>query len=568
MKRKQMARALALVMATLTLGSLAACGGSKEKINTDPSVLNVKIRKAGFGTEYIEKAAEAFNATFADEGYTVNVLAPREDLAGTNILRDIYSSKEGTGVDVYFTSDITARSGVTGSYGQTLADMTESVYKKPAIKLDGTEETETIESKLSKFDFPVTEWQDKYYAMPYALSFGGLAVNKKVLDQFNLELPRTTDELWNCAKVIMEKAKAGETKARPFTYALSGNNYAMSLVNPWLAQYEGYDSFNEFWSFQKKTTAEDGTVTYTDMVEDAHEVFHKQGVYEVYENVYQMYDWQMSSAGSGTQDFTQAQAKIMKGEAVFYSVGDWMFNEEAVRFPKYVNDVTFINVPMLSSVGTLVFGDNGFDDATCEKILTTVIKYADQHMAAETIETTVESELSVQLDLADVVSICERRGYVKDSFFSQAVISEKSTKKDLAALFLRFCASEEVATIMSKSMQTGSPFAVGANSDSEYTYLKATSWITENPYFKQCISTNQGYRERLGLGAMFPSEGDVFVTKVYEARITTYDENLTRTGSDDLYKTAAYEVVERIYQNAKENVEKGLAGTGGWKPTF
>lgn len=564
MNKKTVGRVLALTMAVLTAGSLAACG-KKETVSKDPSVLNVKIRKAGYGTEYIEKAAEAFNTAFADEGYSINVLAPREDLVGATVLRDIYSN---SGVDVYFTEGITGRTGVTGEFGQMIADMTESVYKKPAIKLDGTEETETIESKLSKYDFPSTHYEGKYYGMPYALGFGGLAVNKKVLDQFELELPRTTNELWNCAKVIMEKAKAGETKARPFTYSLSGNNYAMSLVNPWLGQYEGYDSFNEFWSFQKKTTAEDGTVTYADMTTDAYEVFHKQGVYEVYENVYQMYDWQMSAAGSGTQDFTSAQAKIMKGEAVFYSVGDWMFNEEAARFPKYINDVTFINVPMLSSVGTLVFGDNGFDDATCEKILTTVIKYADEHMAAETIETTVESELSVQLDLADVVSVCERRGYVKDSSSAMAVVSEKSTKKDLAALFLRFCASTEVGTIMSKSMQTGSPFAVGANSDSEYIYLKATSKITENPYFKQLISVNQGYRERLGPAGMFPSEGDVFVTKVYEAQITTYDGSLSRTGSDDLYKTAAYATVERIYQNAKENVEKGLTGNGGWRPTY
>jgi ABC-type glycerol-3-phosphate transport system substrate-binding protein len=151
-----------------------------------------------------------------------------------------------------------------------------------------------------------------------------------------------------------------------------------------------------------------------------------------------------------------------------------------------------------------------------------------------------------------------------------AVISEKSTKKDLAALFLRFCASEEVGTIISKSMQTGSPFAVGVNRDSEYIYLKATSKITENPYFKQLISANQGYRERLSIPGMFPSEGDVFVTKVYDAKITTYDENLNRTGTDSLYENAAKQTVERIYQNAKENVEKGLivGGKEGWRPIF
>jgi ABC-type glycerol-3-phosphate transport system substrate-binding protein len=167
MKRHKIARALALMMATLTMGSLVACGGV-EPIDTDPSTLNVKIYKAGYGTKYIEKAAEEFNKTFADKGYSINVLAPREDLAGTNVLRDIYSTEEGKGVDVYFTANIAARTGVTGDFGHTLADMTESVYKKPAIKLDGTEETETIESKLSKFDFPSTHWPPVETTFPSA----------------------------------------------------------------------------------------------------------------------------------------------------------------------------------------------------------------------------------------------------------------------------------------------------------------------------------------------------------------------------------------------------------------
>ena len=565
MRKKRIDKVLSMVMATVMAGGLSACFGGGDEINTDSTVLNVKIRKAGYGTEYIEVVADAFEEAFKDKGYEINVLAPREDLTGTTVLRDIWSN---SGIDVYFTSDLEARTGVTGEFGQMISNMTDNIYKKPAIKLDGTEETETIEAKLAGYDFPSTIYNDQYYGMPFALGFGGLAVNKKVLDQFELELPRTTNELWHCAKVIMEQAKAGETKARPFTYALSDNNYAMSLVNPWLGQYEGYDSFNEFWSFQKKVENEDGTVTYTDMTTDAYEVFHKQGVYELYEATYQMYDWQMSAAGSGSHDLSSAQAKIMKGEAVFYSVGDWMFNEEAKKFPKYLNDVTFINIPMLSSVGTLVFGDNGFDAATCEQILTSIIKYADQHMAAETIKSTVESELSVTLDLEDVVSICERRGYVKDSSGAMAIISQKSEKKELAETFLRFCASTEVATLMSKSMQTGSPFAVGVNNDSQYPYLQATSKIAANPYFKQLISVNQGYRARLGPAGMFPSEGDIFVNKIYDAQITTYDASLNRTGSDELYKNAAYKTVERIYNDAKTNIEKGLANNGGWKPTY
>ena len=117
-------------------------------------------------------------------------------------------------------------------------------------------------------------------------------------------------------------------------------------------------------------------------------------------------------------------------------------------------------------------------------------------------------------------------------------------------------------------MQTGSPFAVGVNNDSQYPYLQATSKIAANPYFKQLISVNQGYRARLGPAGMFPSEGDIFVNKIYDAQITTYDARLNRTGSDELYKTAAYKTVERIYNDAKSNIEKGLANNGGWKPTY
>ena len=244
MKKRWILKAVALLLAAATVFSASACGGKGENISSDENTLNVKIRSAGYGTTYIQKLKEQFEKTFAEEGYKINILAPDADLVSTNLYRDIYSD---SGIDLYYTSDVTAQDGVAGEFGGLFEDISD-VFSKPAVKFDGTEESETIVSKLDEGLYNSFMYEGKYYMMPFAYGTNGFAVNKKVLDDYGIDIPRTTNEMFAAADVIMKDAS--DTAVYPFTYSLSGNFYYTGAVAQWMAQYGGMKEFKEFTSFR------------------------------------------------------------------------------------------------------------------------------------------------------------------------------------------------------------------------------------------------------------------------------------------------------------------------------
>lgn len=557
MKNKILFKIMTLALATATLFTVTACGGGGNggggSSVDDANTLNVRIRKTGYGTDYISALAEEFEKTFASEGYKINLLSPREDLASANVYRDIYSN---SGIDVYFGSDFDAELAVSGEYGQVFADITDSVYNQKPIKFDGTEEELTIAQKLNAIKTPDGVYNDRVYGIPFALAFGGLAVNKAVLDEYDLELPRTTNEMFECADVIM--SHANDTGVFPFTYSLSGNNYPLSTVAGWMAQYGGIEEFNSFWSFNNSETGES-------LGDKCYEVFGTQSLTEMMETLYHFYDYNMAAYGSGQQDFSAAQGKIMKGEAVFYSVGSWFLNEEYDRFNKFINDVTFINTPVVSSLGTKLFGAGtayNYDDEKCELVLTTILKYADENKLADEVETLVEAELSLQLESQDVLIVCQRRGYVKNSTFAELVVSEKSQKKDLAATFLRFCASTEAGEVFAQTSRVSSPYAMDSTAHNDIPFIASVNKIKSNPYFEQLHCVVNGYRKELGLITTFPYMGDIFASKVYDTSVSKYDDDsLAMIKDNSVYEIKAQELVSAMYQSAKSNIENKV-----WKP--
>ena len=73
MAKRKMCRVLSLVMATIATASFGACSGANggensggHTIDTSETTLNVRIRKAGYGTDYIYALAEQFEKTFAE----------------------------------------------------------------------------------------------------------------------------------------------------------------------------------------------------------------------------------------------------------------------------------------------------------------------------------------------------------------------------------------------------------------------------------------------------------------------------------------------------------------------
>ena len=545
--KRTFGRILATLMTLFMIVSFGACSSSSggDNIIDDEKTLNVKIRKAGYGTTYIDALAQQFEQTFAVEGYKINVLPAREDLTADNVYRDIYSQ---SGIDVYFASDLDAQKAVAGDYEVTLADITESVYNKKAIKFDKTEEDSTILEKVSGYYIGEAVYNNKYYAAPYAASIGGIAVNKRVLSEYKLELPRTTNELIKCGDEIMKQATS--TDVYPFTFALSGNNYVVGSFTTWFAQYSGLEEYNKFMSF---TDAQGNTLP------NFYEVFEYDGLEKALEIVYHLYDPMTAAIGAANQEFSVAQSQIMKGDAAFMCNGDWMLNEEYDRFTKLVDDVTFIKPPMISALGEKLFGagtNYGFDSDKCDKILSTIVKYADQNKLAEEIKPLVDTELHVNIELADVQTVCERRGYVRLNLNFGLVVSEHSTKKELAATFIRFCCSEEAGKLFSTKSRSSSPWALDDPVESDIEWIKSVNGILANPYGKQIISNMQAKRKQLSI-TYLPKLGEYFATTIFEQGVSKYNEYLEIVGDNKVYATAARNAIEDEYQNARKQEENG-----------
>ena len=548
--RNKFTKLLSAMLAIIMAVSLFGCGSTNDGIIDDEKTLNIKIRKAGYGVTYIDELGKAFEKAYEAEGYKVNVLAPREDLLANNVYRDIYSD---SGVDLYFTSDCTAKDAVTGEYGQVFADITELVYNQKAIKADGTEEDQTIAQKLSIYSLDGCYYEDKFYGMPLAESVGGLAVNVKVLNKYNLELPRTTNEMFAAADKIMKDALATDTF--PFTFSLSGNNYTNSILLPWLAQYGGIEEYNSFWSFQNS----DGS----DMVNDCYKVWETESWEKTLEALYHYYDSTMEAYNSASQSFSDAQNQIMRGTAVFMANGDWMLNEEFVRNNKYVNDVTFINTPLISALGVKLFGAGtsyNFTEEKCDKVLSAIVKYCDQGKVISEIKSIVDSELSVNIDTQDITTVCERRGYIRSNPGLGIALSEKSTKKDIAALFLRFCASQDGGRIFAEQSRSMSPYARTVNANPNYKWTDSVYNIINNKYATNLNSSIRGYRLKMGVTTLVPGFAEPYSTSL-QGKVTKYNpETLQIVGTDAVYKNIAVTTADTIYKYAKQQVE-----TNQWK---
>ena len=537
------------VFATLvaTLFGFTGCT-AKEAISVEPNVINVRIRRSGYGTDYIYALKEQFEKTFADKGYKLNVLTPVQGLTLDVLYQEIYADE---GIDVYF-SDVNITKAITGQYGQVLADVSDSVYTKPAIKFDGTEEEQPIAQKLSGGDFDYKlDYNGKYYALPFVKDIGALAVNTKMLGEYDLELPRTSKELFNCFSEIMKTAL--NSMIFPWTYVSGSNNYPSHFTNTWMAQYLGEEDYNTMYSFEK-----DGAP----MTEDGYTVFSKDFAGDAIEKtltqMYKLFDYNASAFGSATQDLTNAQTKFMKGDAVFYTVGGWLLQEEHERSASRLKDVTFIPIPVISDLGIKVFGagtDYNFDENKCEEVLSTIIGYADENKTVAEIKPLIDGKFAANFKEDDILRICKARGLTyKRSEGVGVFISEKSTKKEVAAEFLRFCASEDAGKIISEKTMNSSAFAPSANAESEYQFMRAHSKITSNIYFKGFTSTVYGYRSTCGFTTVFPYTGIYVQNHILNDKVTIYnDNNYAVEETDKVYEDAASVLYGKIWDRAQED---------------
>ncbi len=548
----------------LSLGCVAAvgCGGGDTgddegnngaAVVNDEKTVNLRLYKAGFGDAFIYELKKNFEAVYAEEGYKINVLTPTYGSAGTAMVQEMSRGYDKTGVDLYITGAITPNMvSEYGEYGLVCEELEESVWNQTAINYDGTEsETVISERILSDYEPFLRADNGKMYGFNWAQTTAGLVVNTKKLSAYGVtELPRTTNELFDVFDKILYGVEgliggSEETKTYPVTYTLKsgvggGAGYQDCAMLSWFSQYD-IDTYNEFLRMQHKT--EDGWVD----MEEGYKVFENESLLKSLTAGFEFMDMEYSAYGSKTQTLDQAQGLLMKeagrkqNNAVFMLNGDWFLNEVKANYSKYLHDITFMNVPVISSLGIDVFGaatSYNLSDEACDELLSYICKLVDENKTIEEIIASVKTEKGIDLTQEDAQRIATARGVgFARGIEHLAFMTKDTTKKHIASLVLRMMASDDFAETFMVKANASSPYTKDVQAVSEYKFVNDAQKITSNIHYRAVNSRMQGVRFK----AM---RTDAFILGTNNLALTLYDKN-----EKDSYADAAKKLFDAC--NAK-----------------
>ncbi len=595
--KRAMVSALALL---LVGGTFPACGD--DGIVNDPTTINVKVFKGGFGVEWVYELKAKFEKAYEAEGYKVNIVAPSTDMRGSVPLADLAKGYATTKTDLYITGDIqSAAVGTNNSYGTKGTPLVEEtyelVYSQKPIGYDRVEEDVTVEQKLDENmriwlkDSESENTDNVYYGVPYINPIAGLVVNTRKLAKYGYtETPRTTNEFIQMSTDIYLGNDANGNKNSytsgiyPFTYfaneAGGGAGYGSGWISAALAQYD-YEAYQEMVSFTKLNEST-GEREY--MLEDGYEVYNTNGAKYTLELMYYLFDQVMAAPGSTNQTMDKSQAQIMKdgkGNAVFMVNGSWMLNEVANTYKNYLQDIDFVNYPVLSVIGVEEFGAGtalNLGDKEADELLSYVIKLVDENKSVDEIMEDVKTNKGyTNIARSSVERIAKSRGLnYNRGIEHQCFITRGSTKKEIAALFLRMLASDDCSETIARLANSTSSFANKINEYSDKDFVVNASKIPVNQHATPYRWFASGLRKRMGIGKPFPKDGDV-LPEIYTKINTMYnkEKGTMADGSKtfDFYSTkgqTAFQVYiekgdarwQTEYQNVKNSWSTWLERAG------
>ena len=498
----------------LCVGCLTLGFGCKKKtdVSKDPKTINVRLYKAGFGDLFLYELKQKFEQVYAKEGYKVNILKPSSSSSGTPMVQEMSRGYKKTQIDLYVTGAIWPNHvSKAGQYGEVCEDLEDLVFNQTAIGYDGKETDKKISELMNADLVPFLRADDgTMYGFSWAQTSAGMVVNTSKLADYGItELPRTTNEMFECFEVILNGANglgtSAETKTYPVTYNLAegaggATTYQISAFKQWIAQYD-IDWYNEHLRMQTENA--DGT--WTDM-QDGWKVFEDGRITDVLEVSAQFMADKYAAPNSTVHDLDQAQGLIMAendgrgNNAVFMLNGDWFLNEIKANYKNQLHDISFMNVPVISAYGVKLMGAGtrlNLADNVCDDVLSLACKFVDEGKSVAEIITGVQAELGVTLNQEEAQSIATARGIC----FSRGIehlcfVTKGSTKKDIAALFMRMMASADFANTFLAKSNGSTPYAT-STVDPEYQFISQARALVSNPHFRAINGRVQGIRREV-----------------------------------------------------------------------
>ncbi len=550
---------ICVILCVCMLGAmlLTACGGSsndggKDNVIVSETVVNVRVYKGGYGTNWIYELAEKFEQTYADKGYKINIMKPSSDIQGTVVENEL--SVGGGGIDLYIAGNV-----VENNVASYVEDLTDSVWNQKPIRFDGTEEDILYKDKIAAGMEEYSMVGDKHCSAFYMTAANGMVINTKKLALYGLSIPKTSDELIACFDVIAtgkgtDMGDSTESNIYPTTFLASANGYPSTYWYTSMAQYLGYEEYQKFISLDDNGEP---------MVANGYEMYGNEKIIDVNELMFNVFDEMYATNGVKTQNVVTAQSKIMLPDqgAVFYICGDWFLNEEAKDYEKYLNDIAFSKFPVISALGTELFGKGtslNLSDADADKLLSYMVGLADENKIASEIVALVKTEKGYSIAEEQAQRVIEARGiYYNRGVEHTAYITKDAQAKDVAALFLRYIASDDAARLILEETNATTCFTSNIEADSQYAFVNQAAQViksnTAKAIFRQAGPTSLSMGIPDLASRISPKETEYIAQYVVNKGVSKYniDDWKYEIVNENAYREAAI----AMFQADKEFVD-------------
>lgn len=504
------------ILLTATMVTAVSACNSNPGVVQDGKTVNVKVYKGGYGTTWLYQLKEKFENVYKDEGYKINILTPDNSLEGNAVLSEMRVGYDKTGVDLYFTQNVSVANVTDAEYGICAEEITD-MYADPAVSFDGTEEEKPIGEKLSSFfdDMVKAPGEDKYYGYVWANSPCGLVVNTKVLDTYGLEIPVTTDELFECYDAIYNGngTIGGSSSTKVYPFAWGGNNsygYALYALYPYVAQILGQEEFDKFINMQEGEEPTDEDIEY------GYRRYENEWLYSAVEILQKQYNTMTSVPGSINDTHDKAHYNVITGKAAFTVDGDFFFNEVKANYSTYLNDITFVNIPINSALGVkLQLDGSGTDEARCDELLSFAIKLCDEGKTAEEIISEAGTKMGAVLTTEQMSAIMDARSVYYEKASHTAYITKDSPNADIAKLFLRMMSSDDFGALFNETSNASNPYAEVNEIASDYAFTNGVSAVVNRSGAWEVSNLHHGgLRQACNLHLFYPYGVDIVLSLV------------------------------------------------------
>ena len=311
------------VLFAIALGAAPMTACKKESVIRDENTINIRSNLGGYGDSWLRALASKFNEVYKEKGYKANVLASSGALDDKVAIKELYSKDDW--VDLYFVNVNNTMSQFTaegGEYGQLVADLTDTVWNKPAIDFNGNEETGKLISEKAQVDLPddVLKVNGRVYGFNTSNDIGGMIVNTAKLAKYGItRIPKTSNELFDTFELIYTGDEAQgikgslESQIYPVTFLGGDNGYPIHFVTAWQAQYAVISKYEQFYGY---TDAEGN-----EMIENGYTVYDDESLEKMLEAMFNMYDssFVMKGSNNNTIDTTGDTAIYPCSGSAIYS---------------------------------------------------------------------------------------------------------------------------------------------------------------------------------------------------------------------------------------------------------